>query len=189
MLMRHSFFFNAYDTRTRGIDVTGAYSAPLGDGTLNAFLGFNYNDNQIRRTFAPPVFAGRGDIGDILLSRRERLFVEGGAPEVKATLGIDWQVGKWNPAIRAIYYGPVRFANYAPSLPEDDLRYAGRVSADISLTYTFTENFRLTAGVNNVFDAFPTAQDPDATDTGYIYDPVQFGIGGAQWFMRVATKF
>ena len=61
--------------------------------------------------------------------------------------------------------------------------------SDDSLTYSFTDTMKLTVGATNIFDVFPSKQDPNETDNGHIYESVQFGLNGAAYFARFWVKF
>ena len=71
------FFVNSVDTRTQGIDLTVSHRADLGPGHLNTYLGYNYSKTEVKGIHTPPSLAG---FEDVLLSERERLFIEQGAP-------------------------------------------------------------------------------------------------------------
>ncbi len=68
-------------------------------------------------------------------------------------------------------------------------RYEAKTSADLSLTYAFNERAKLTVGATNIFDVFPTKQDPNETDNGHVYESVQFGLNGRAYFARFWYKF
>ncbi len=178
------FFFNSVDTRTTGLDLTLSHKADLGDGTLNSFFGLNYGKTTIRDIHTPPALVGREET---LLSERERLFIESAAPRTKAIAGFDYTLGKWSPSVKLIYFGKQTFGTWsgAPLYQY----YSSRSSADVSLTYNFTDDAKFTLGVNNLFDVFPSKQDPDETDNGHIFESVQFGLNGRAYFARFWLKF
>lgn len=179
------FFVNSVDTRTQGLDLTISHAMDLGDGRLESFLGFNRSITEVKRVHTPASLVGREDS---LLGERDRLFIENGAPHSKAVLGFDYTFGAWETDLKVIYFGPMTLGTFSgPPVP--NARYASKTSADVSLTYNFNANAKLTIGGQNIFDQFPTRQDPDETDNGFIYDAVQFGLNGASWFARFAYKF
>ncbi|MEO8002945.1 MAG: hypothetical protein ABI644_13800, partial [Arenimonas sp.] len=143
------------------------------------------NDNEVTAIHAPPSLVGREDV---LLSDRERLFLEEGAPKQKATVGFDYLQGKWDTNFKIIYFGSQTLGTFSgPPVP--NAHYGPKASADLSLTYNLSENTHLTIGSTNIFDQFPDSQDPNETDNGHIYDSVQFGLSGRAYFMRLFTKF
>jgi iron complex outermembrane receptor protein len=183
------FFVNSVDTRTQGVDLTLAHNTEVGGGELTTYLALNHGSTKVTAIHAPPVFAGREDI---LLSERERLFIEEGAPSTKATLAFDYTIGKWNPNLKIIHFGSQTLGTFTGSAGPDGIpnaHYAPKTSADVALTYNFTENAKLTVGAANIFDVFPTRQNPDETDNGFRYDSVQFGLNGTSYFARFWMKF
>ena len=133
----------------------------------------------------PPALRGREDV---LLSERDRLFVENGAPRSKAVLGFDYSYGPWNPSLQVIHFGSQELGTFSwPPVPNQ--HYEAKTSADVSVTYAFTDHAKFTLGAANVFDAFPSRQNPDETDNGHVYESVQFGLNGTAYFARLYYKF
>lgn len=179
------FFVNSVDTTTQGIDFTFSQMNDFGPGKLNTTVALNLNDNEVTAINAPASLAGREDV---LLSDRERLFLEQGAPKQKATVGFDYMQGKWNTNFKIIYFGSQTLGTFSgPPVPNAE--YGPSASADLSLTYNISDSTRLTIGSTNIFDQFPDEQDPNETDNGHIYDSVQFGLNGRAYFLRLFTKF
>lgn len=179
------FFVNSVDTKTRGVDLTVTHESEVFEGDLRTFLAFNWNKNEVDRINTPPGLVGREDT---LLSERERLFLEEGAPRSKAVLGFDYTRGKWNGDIKFIYFGKQTLGTFSgPPVPNQ--QYDAKTSADVSLTYTWREKTRFTIGGTNVFDTFPSRQDPNETDNGHIFESVQFGLNGASVFFRMARDW
>lgn len=179
------FFVNSVDTKTQGLDLTVAHETQLGDGDLNTYLGLNVGDTDVTRIHTPTSLIGREDS---LLSERERLFIEEGAPGAKAILSFDYNIGNWNPNLKLIYFGSQTLGTFSGS-PVPNQHYSPRSSADISLSYAISENSKITVGSVNVFDTFPSRQNPDETDNGHVFESVQFGLNGAAWFARFSHQF
>ncbi|MGY3264109.1 TonB-dependent receptor plug domain-containing protein [Lysobacter sp. HA35] len=181
------FFVNAVDTKTTGLDVTMSNHATLWGGALDTFLAANFNRTEVTQVNAPASLAGREDT---LLPERDRLFVENGAPRRKAVLGFDWTRAQWNANLKIIHFGPQELGTFSGTeagVPNQ--HYDAKTSADISGTYSFTPKAKLTLGVTNLFDVFPTRQDPNETDNGHIYESVQFGLNGRAYFARMWFAF
>jgi len=179
------FFVNSVDTKTQGLDLTVSNRRKVGIGNLTTFLAVNFSKTEVQRVKAPAALAG---FEDVLLSERERLFIEEGAPRRKATLGLDWTQGQLETSLRVIHFGPQTLGTFSgPPVPNQ--HYEAKTSADLSFTWAFTEKTRLTVGGTNIFDVKPTRQDPNETDNGFKYESVQFGLNGASMFARLAHKF
>ena len=177
---------NAVDTRTKGLELTVNHAADVGAGTLSSYLGVNYNSNTI--TAVNPTSVLRAEGIDAFLSRRERLFIEGAAPKSKAILSTNYSVGAWDAALRLTYFGAITLGTFSgASVP--DQQYRPRTSVDLSIGYEFSSTLLLTIGGMNVFDAKPSPQDPNETDTNFTYESVQMGFNGPAWFARLSAGF
>jgi len=179
------FFVNSVDTETKGLDITAAHRMPLGAGRLNTFLALNFSKTEVAGVHAPSALAG---FEDVLLSERERLFIEQGGPRRKATLGFEYSLGKFGSDFRIIHFGPQTLGTFSgPPVP--NAYYKAKTSADLSFSWSYSENTRLTLGATNIFNVKPTTQDENETDNGFKYESVQFGLNGAAYFARLWHKF
>ncbi|MET0265660.1 MAG: TonB-dependent receptor, partial [Duganella sp.] len=181
------FFVNSVDTKTRGLDLTASHKTPLGEGRLNTFLALNASKTEVTGIHAPDSLRG---FEDVLLSEKERLYIEQGAPRSKFTLGFNYGLGAWESDLRIIHFGPQTlgtFSGTAEGVPNQ--RYESKTSADLSFTYNISKDMKFTFGGNNIFNAKPSTQDPDQTDNGFKYESVQFGLNGASYFGRLWVKF
>jgi iron complex outermembrane receptor protein len=147
----------------------------------------NVSKTEVTGIKAPKSLAG---FEDVLLSERERLFIEQGGPRAKATLGFDYITGPLETDLKIIHFGSQTLGTFSGTengVP--NARYAPKTSADLSLTYSFDKNTKLTVGGANILNVKPTKQDANETDNGFIYDSVQFGLNGASYFVRFWKKF
>ncbi|MGB9110164.1 MAG: TonB-dependent receptor, partial [Telluria sp.] len=85
------FFVNSVDTRTQGLDLTASHRMDIGGGKLATYLAMNFSKTEVTGVHAPSALAG---FEDVLLSERERLFIEQGGPRSKATLDFDYTLGQ-----------------------------------------------------------------------------------------------
>ena len=179
------FFVNSVDTRTQGLDLTASHRTSLGGGKLNTYLAMNFSKTEVTGVHAPASLVGHEDV---LLSERERLFIEQGGPRRKATLDFDYTLGQLETDFRIIHYGPQTLGTFdGPPVP--DQYYKSKTSADLAFTWAFSEKTKLTVGGTNIFNVHPTQQNPDETDNGFKYESVQFGLNGAAYFARLSHKF
>jgi len=179
------FFVNSVDTRTRGLDLTASHRTNLGAGKLATYLAMNFSKTEVTGVHAPAALAG---YEDVLLSERERLFIEQGGPRRKATLDFDYTLGQLESDFRIIHYGPQTLGTFSgPPVPNQ--YYKAKTSADLAFTWSFSEKTKLTVGGTNIFNVHPTQQNPDETDNGFKYESVQFGLNGAAYFARLSHKF
>jgi iron complex outermembrane receptor protein len=183
---RAQFLVNAVDTQTRGVDLTINHTAQLGAGTLTAFLGANYNTNSIARVNPTSVLRAQGI--DAFLSRRERLFIEAAAPKSKAILSTNYTLGRWDATVKLTYFGSLTLGTFSGETVPDQ-RYRPRTSVDLSISHDLDSTWKLTLGGTNIFDAMPSPQDPNETDTNFTYESVQMGFNGSAWFARLSGNF
>jgi iron complex outermembrane receptor protein len=179
------FFVNSIDTRTQGLDLTVSNKRDFMGGKLNTFLAMNFSATDVVNIKAPPLLKG---YEDVLLSQRERLFIEQGGPRRKATLDFDYTFGKLETDFKIIHFGPQTLGTF-DGPPTPLAHYDPKTSADLAFTYAFTPMTKFTIGAANIFNVHPTAQDPNQTDNGFKYESVQFGLNGTSYFARLWHKF
>jgi iron complex outermembrane receptor protein len=179
------FFVNSIDTRTQGLDLTVSNKRSLWGGRLNTFLAANFSKTEVRNVHAPASLAG---FEGVLLSERERLFIEQGGPRRKATLDFDYTYGKVETDFKIIHFGPQTLGTFSGP-PTPAMKYEAKTSADLAFTYAFTEKTKFTMGAANIFNVKPTVQDANETDNGFKYESVQFGLNGTAYFARLWHKF
>ncbi|RFP25799.1 TonB-dependent receptor [Duganella sp. BJB488] len=181
------FFVNSVDTKTQGLDLTASHKTNFGSNKLTTFLALNVSKTEVTGIHAPASLKG---FEDVLLSEKERLYIEQGAPRSKATLGFDYVTGPWESDLKIIHFGPQTLGTFdgtAAGVPNQ--HYESKTSADLSFTYTINKNMKFTFGGNNIFNVKPTSQNADQTDNGFKYESVQFGLNGASYFGRLYVKF
>ncbi len=181
------FFVNSVKTRTAGFDLTASHKAKLAGASLNTFLALNMSKTEVKKINTPASLVGSENI---LLSERERLFIEQGAPRRKATLGFEYARGAWSSDLKIIHFGPQTLGTFSGTengVP--NAAYKSKTSADLSVTYAYDAKTKITIGGNNIFNVKPTTQDANETDNGFKYDSVQFGLNGASYFIRLWKQF
>ena len=181
------FFVNSISTRTQGLDLTSSYKTNFAAGKLTTYFAANFSKTEVTKVKAPAALRG---YEDVLLSERERLFIEQGGPRRKATLSFNYEQGPWNGEFKVIHYGPQTLGTFSGTANGvANAYYAPKTSADLALTYAVNDSTKITVGANNVFNVKPSRQDPNETDNGFYYDSVQFGLGGASYFVKLWKKF
>lgn len=181
------FFVNSINTTTKGVDLTASHKADALGGKLTTYLAVNISKTEVTGVKTPASLRG---FEDVLLSERERLFIEQGGPRNKATLNFNHVMGALESDLKIIRYGAQTlgtFSGTANGVP--NAYYAPKTSADLALTWAFDRNTKLTVGGSNLFNVKPSKQDANETDNGFIYDSVQFGLNGASYFVRFWKRF
>lgn len=181
---RASFFANAINTETKGLDLVVSYGRKIGSGNFRADLTGNATETKrVGAIKASPKLAGKENI---YFSESNRIFLERSVPRQKAGLSLTYGINKLNFFLRNVYFGEVQEATNTPATQQV---YGAKVITDASVGYKFAKNLRLTVGSNNVFDVYPDKTADVATTGGnqFIYSrrATQFGYNGRYIFGRL----
>lgn len=194
-----TFFSNAIDTRSQGIDAVVSHSLSLGSGkTLR---------NDLAATFSKTVWDKDGGINssqllkdagleDVYFDQTSRIYLEQAVPRTKITLSNTLTINKLSIYLRNTYFGETTEATSADIFDEDleltdssiDPYYAGKVITDLSIGYELNSDVRITVGANNLLDVYPDVADPTFQSSGrFVYSrrSPQFSFGGRHLFARV----
>jgi len=184
------FFTNAVDTETQGVDVIARYGVNLRPGSQLRFTaGFNYNETEITNKDEIQTPENLEDLTDTpLFDRVEIGRFEVGQPSSNLNLMANYTTGPWGLMLRGVRYGEIEVRR---SDPEEDQVYDALFTTDIELGYNFSENVRITAGANNLFDQYP-----DKTFQGNSFNGIfQYsgfspsGFGGRYLYSRITLNF
>ncbi|KFF20510.1 TonB-dependent receptor plug domain-containing protein [Chryseobacterium sp. JM1] len=178
------FFANAIDTETKGVDVVVTYDWKLGGGNLNINLAGNYTETKIKDFHFPEKLVPTQDqfFGPDQINIIETL-----SPKTKASLGLNYAIGKFNFMVRNTYFGQVIRDGYPFGKVQN---FSPKVVTDVSVGYDITKTINLTVGANNVFDVFPDLQIYANSYYGvFKYAPVQMGTLGNYFFGRLNFNF
>ena len=149
-----SFFSNAIDTRTSGIDlVLSKKNISIGEGDLDLNLSGNYTIQNERD----------GDVKDIALvanagqsvvnATQEALFFTS-RPKSKWILGVNYDINKFGFSLNNTYFGKTTFKQQGMS---DDLRteFIPKIVTDLGINYNASEKLTLSLNVNNLLNVLP----------------------------------
>ena len=149
-----SYFSNALDTRTSGLDVViSKKDIKLGSGILDLNLSGNYTISNERE----------GDVKDIALvanagqsvvnATQEALFFTS-RPKTKWILGANYEVGKFEWSFNNTYFGKTTFKQQGMS---SDLRteFIPKVVTDLGINYNATDKLTIALNVNNLLNVLP----------------------------------
>lgn len=169
-----SFFANAIDTRTSGIDVVlSKKNIHLGEGVLGLNLSGNYTIKNEREGEVknPDFVTANGQ--SIVNATQEALFFTS-RPETKWILGANYEIGKLGLAFNNTYFGKTTFKQQGMS---NDLRteFTPKIVTDIGVTYTATDNMTISLNVNNALNVLPewSFKAENSAGTALLADPVQ----------------
>ncbi|MEM9668745.1 MAG: TonB-dependent receptor [Pseudomonadota bacterium] len=181
-----NFFQNAFDTRTRGVDVVLTYLQDWGNAGATSFQGaFNYNETE---------FDGGVGVdlqGQPFLNAEETFDFENGLPEWRATLTANHTIGRFSLLGRLNIFGP--FENSDNGGADGNIQEFGtEVLIDLEASYEVNDIVTLAVGARNILDNFPDIADPAIGDSccGRIYrsDSIVDWQGGF-YYGRISASF
>ena len=180
------YMTNGINTRTQGVDVTGAYRLGLGSGTMDLNGTFNWTKNSIASLGSLPAqLQGTG------VTALFDPFYEGGLnaitrerPKWRTTLSAHYGVGDWSFLARGSSYGEYTSSLYGYT-QESAQTYPSKTIFDAEAGYTFRD-FTVSLGARNLFDTYPGFMQPD---NGFFIFPYPsaspFGFNGRYIYTRV----
>ncbi|MBW8048866.1 MAG: TonB-dependent receptor [Cytophagales bacterium] len=182
------FFTNAVDTKTQGIDVVSSYYGNLGPGRLTATLAANFTETKVVGDIkAPDLLKGKEDI---LYNREEISRIEVAQPNSKINLLLTYEVGKWYFLLRNTRFGVVEYID--PKFESRDQVFSPKIITDLSISYKFNNNLKLTIGANNILDVYPDKHEhSENINSGmFVYSRrvQQFGVNGAFYFAKMTLS-
>ena len=149
-----SFFVNALDTRTSGVDFVANYRGlELGSGTLAINLSGNYTIQNERDGAVnnPRLVAEAGQ--SVANATQEALFFTS-RPQYKAILGLDYELGKFLFSLNNTLFGPTKFKQ---SGLDENLytEFKTSIVTDLGISFQTTANSTLSLNVNNLLNVLP----------------------------------
>ena len=149
-----SFFSNALDTKTSGIDVVIGYNKiEVGEGMLGFNLSGNYvienaRDGAVKN---PEIVAAAGQ--SVVNATQEALFFTS-RPEMKWILGTTYDIGKFGFNLNNTFFGKTTFKQQGMS---SDLRteFTPKVVTDFGINFNATEKLTFSLNVNNLLNVLP----------------------------------
>ena len=176
------FFANAVSTDTWGLDAVLANTLGVGTGRLTTTLAANLNRLLVvGNAKTTPQLAGKEET---FFGVREQAFVKASAPPYKVNLTFDYNVGRFGALVRLVQFGNVLLYDYNG----DPNRYRDRLTTDLALSYSLTNQLRLSLGASNLFDVYPSFFNPQATENGGAWDAVQMGSNGRFYFAKLQLR-
>ncbi|MGM1055076.1 MAG: TonB-dependent receptor [Bacteroidota bacterium] len=184
-----SFFANAIDTESKGIDVVLSHTAIFGNGLrLKSDLAGTFSKTQKVGDINASPQLERAGLVDTYFPEDSRVYLEEAVPRTKINLTNSLFAGKFNVFLRNVYFGEV---TEAVTNPANQQVFDPRVVTDLSLGYKATDALTLTVGANNILDIYPERADPEFNNRSdgrfdWSRRAQQFGIGGRFLFARVS---
>lgn len=153
-LVSVSFFSNAINTRTSGIDLVASYgNIGLGPGSLRINLAGNYQlKNELDGAIRNPAFAE--STGQQVIDATQEALLFTSRPKYKAILGLDYTLKKFTFSLNNTVFGPTEFRN-AGMDTNLKVAFETKVVTDLSVVYQMTSNTTVALNVNNLLNVLP----------------------------------
>ena len=183
-----SFFANAIDTESKGIDIVLTHDALLGDNAkLKSDLSGTFSKTvQVGGINASQVLENAGLVGTYF-PEDSRVYLEEAVPSTKINLSNSLTTDKFNVFLRNVWFGEV---TEATTTVANQQVFGSKLVTDLSFGYKMSESTTITVGANNLFDIYPDrAADEFNNRSSGRFDwsrrAQQFGVGGRFLFARL----
>lgn len=180
---RATFFTNAIDTRTQGVDIVTSYQSNLGKGNLRADLAATFAQTKLEGAVkTSPQLAGKEGV---YFDETSRIFLESAVPRQKVNLTLNYKINKFSVFLRNVYFGSVQEAT---NTPENQQTFSAKTVTDLSIGYDIAKGTNFTIGANNILDIYPDMNSLANQGAGqFLYSrrSQQFGANGRYIFGRL----
>ena len=177
---RIQFFANAFDTRTRGIDVVGTYVRPAGAGHLSLSAAYSYNDTDIRPGGDPRIVTPV--LRDVIERQRPRHRFVGSAAYAIDRLTLFSRLRVYGAYVDAL--------PYAQAAPYGNQRVSPESFVDISASYRLGTGTDVTIGVENLLGSYPDRATSIISVFGEKYPKTRpYDEDGGRYYLRVNHRF
>jgi iron complex outermembrane receptor protein len=207
-----AIFNNSLETKTTGVDWVNTYNSRFGWGSIAWTMAANYNKTEVLSAKAAPASLG----GASMYSPLTLSNIETDSPLFRVNLGARIQWGDFSLSLRQSIYGPQYTLTSTSGLPAavvaqldtenirgtTQLHYKNEIDlmqqTNIELTWTPTDALRIGAGLDNVFNEYPSKVPQavwDYNEERYANNSRQYlngspvGYFGARWFGKVSYTF
>ncbi len=222
-----SVFFNAIETETNGIDLVISMDGELFKGILKSSLAYSYTNTNIEKLSAPGGIDPEG-----FYNREARSIIEDFQPHNRATLAFDWRRGPLGIVLRTQYFDETSSLfitaenSFGPNcgdgdpsdcvpgvfaaagvVPEGPQAISDEILVDLEFSYAVTEQLKIAAGGNNIFDERPDkvpggafiravtdgvvgpGGDVSLGNVRYPIRGVSYGVNGGFYYLRASYNF
>jgi iron complex outermembrane receptor protein len=149
-----SFFVNALDTRTSGLDLVMNYrNIKLGSGRGAVNLSGNYTlqNERIGAVKNPAVIEA---VHQTVVNPTQEALMFTSRPQFKAILGFDYDIGKLGFSLNNTLFGPTKFRN-ADMNENLRVEFLTKLVTDLAIYYHVTKRTTIGFNINNIFNVLP----------------------------------
>lgn len=166
-----TFFANAIDTESKGIDVVISHKTSFGNNiSLKTDLSGTFSKTyRVGEIHASPVLEAAGQVNRYY-SEASRVYLQEAIPRVKANLTNSVTYKKFDFFLRNVYFGKVTDPNTADVNGDGRVEgviingqaveiehpiWGAKIITDLSVGFKITEAAKIVIGANNIFDIYP----------------------------------
>ena len=166
-----TFFANAIDTQSKGVDLVISHQATFGSGiSLKSDLaGTVSQTKQVGDIKASKILADNGQVNRYY-SEMSRVYLQEAVPRVKFNLSHTLTVNKFDFFLRNVYFGKVTDPNTVDvngdgiigaivvngqAVENEHPVWGARVITDLTVGYQLNNLLKVVVGANNLFDIYP----------------------------------
>ncbi|AIY14793.1 TonB-dependent receptor [Cellulophaga baltica] len=149
-----SFFSNAIDTKTSGLDVVlSKKNIEIGNGNLDLNLSGNYTI-QNERDGAVKDIALVAESGQSVVNATQEALFFTSRPETKWILGANYEINKFGFSFNNTYFGKTTFKQQGL---DENLRteFTPKIVSDLGINFNATEKLTIAFNINNLFNILP----------------------------------
>jgi iron complex outermembrane receptor protein len=186
-----SFFANAIDTESKGLDVVITHDAIVGrSAKLKTDLSGTFSKTKkVGDIKASQVLINAGKVGTYF-PEDSRVYLEEAVPRTKVNLSNSLTTDKFNIFLRNVWFGEV---TEATTTVANQQVFGSKLVTDLSFGYELSESTTITIGANNLFDIYPDRADAafgNRSDGRFDWSrrAQQFGVAGRFMFARLSFK-
>ena len=180
-----TFFANAIDTESMGVDLVVTHKANFSNSTLRTDFALTVGKtNQVGEIKASDILEDAGLV-DTYFDETSRIYLEEAVPRTKMNLTFNYNFSDFNIMFRSVYFGEV---TEATNNVANQQNFGGKLINDLSFSYLHHDKLRFTVGSSNIFDTYPDKNIDANRSSGrfeYSRRSQQFGAGGRYLFARI----
>ncbi|CAL67477.1 TonB-dependent receptor [Christiangramia forsetii] len=186
-----SFFANAIDTESKGLDMVLTHKAVFNDNLrLKSDLAATLSKTKKVGDINASEVLERAGLVDTYFPEDSRIYLEEAVPRTKVNLTNSLTAGDFNFFLRNVYFGEVTEAS---TVLENQQVFSSKIVTDLSVGYHATETLTLTLGANNIFDIYPDRAEEEFNNRSsgrfdWSRRAQQFGIAGRFLFARLSIN-
>jgi iron complex outermembrane receptor protein len=152
-----TYYLNAWDQRTDGVDIVGRKRLGLGDGNLDLTAAASFLSTDTRNVNST-VQVGTATITVVGNARLRD--AESGTPRNKQILSGRYSLGPWSVEATGTRYAPYRYnvgnvPGVATANGNIDQEFSSESYFDLGFSYTTSQDLRLDLQVQNVLNDYP----------------------------------